>query len=98
MKELRDIILYLFDTAHTLISFLGIYPPACLTFHKLAFVSRSANYYETLIPYLNSALLHAGGGILLKKHWKCSKALLLKTCHMVLNSIGINSLTKYVST
>ena len=74
IHELSDIVLYLFDTAHTLLSFLMTFPPACVTFHRQGFVARLASYYETLAPFLDEKLLLARADILLKQHWKCSKA------------------------
>ncbi|XP_068937967.1 activating signal cointegrator 1 complex subunit 2 [Petaurus breviceps papuanus] len=56
LQELRDVVLYLCDTATTLWAFLDIFPLACQTFQKHDFCSRLASFYEASIPELESAI------------------------------------------
>ncbi|XP_007490584.2 activating signal cointegrator 1 complex subunit 2 isoform X1 [Monodelphis domestica] len=56
LQELRDVVLYLCDTATTLWAFLDVFPLACQTFQKHDFCSRLASFYELSIPELESAI------------------------------------------
>ncbi|XP_074150526.1 activating signal cointegrator 1 complex subunit 2 [Sminthopsis crassicaudata] len=56
LQELRDVVLYLCDTATTLWAFLDVFPLACQTFQKHDFCSRLASFYEASIPELESAI------------------------------------------
>lgn len=54
--QLQDILLYISDTTITLNTFLDIYTPACHVFHKFHICSVIANFYESIIPELYSAV------------------------------------------
>ncbi|KAM9099398.1 activating signal cointegrator 1 complex subunit 2 isoform 1-T1 [Sarcophilus harrisii] len=56
LQELRDVVLYLCDTATTLWAFLDVFPLACQTFQKHDFCSRLASFYEVSIPELEAAI------------------------------------------
>ncbi|XP_051829044.1 activating signal cointegrator 1 complex subunit 2 [Antechinus flavipes] len=56
LQELRDVVLYLCDTATTLWAFLDVFPLACQTFQKHDFCSRLASFYEASIPELEAAI------------------------------------------
>ncbi|XP_074062403.1 activating signal cointegrator 1 complex subunit 2 isoform X2 [Macrotis lagotis] len=56
LQELKDVVLYLCDTATTLWAFLDVFPLACQTFQRHDFCCRLASFYEASVPELESAI------------------------------------------
>ncbi|XP_078010531.1 LOW QUALITY PROTEIN: activating signal cointegrator 1 complex subunit 2 [Phascolarctos cinereus] len=92
LQELRDVVLYLCDTATTLWAFLDVFPLACQTFQKHDFCSRLASFYEASIPELESAIKkrRREDGKLLADLWQRlshSRKKLVEVFHILINQI-----------
>ena len=52
VSKFSELVLYLFDFAGTLRSFLNVYSPACFALMSAGFVSRVVSFYESTVTQL----------------------------------------------
>nr|XP_054759923.1 activating signal cointegrator 1 complex subunit 2-like [Lytechinus pictus] len=90
-QDLYDVIMYMADSAQTLLAFLQVYPAVCQVFYRKKAIQRIASFYEILMPELLDFIQERDWEDesvkdTLKKHLVIAQSGLVHTCVLILNT------------
>ncbi|CAH1268350.1 ASCC2 [Branchiostoma lanceolatum] len=90
--EVHDILLYMRDSAITLLVFLEAYPSGCKVFHQQNIVARICSFYESAVPALEILLMDRISQEI-GKSWSDldavlsqARGMLVKLCHHIIST------------
>lgn len=90
-KSVNDIVLYLFDTCQTLLSFMHNLPTLCKHFFRAGFVQRVAGLYEEIMPHFDKK--YRGTAFkTARSYLKRCKIGLIKMCYFIINVCCVDPL------
>ncbi|XP_078600965.1 activating signal cointegrator 1 complex subunit 2-like isoform X2 [Branchiostoma floridae x Branchiostoma japonicum] len=91
--EVHDILLYMRDSAITLLVFLEAYPSGCKVFHQQNIVARICSFYESVVPALEILVMDRISQDTGKTGWNelaavlsQARGMLVKLCHHIIST------------
>ncbi|XP_078682553.1 activating signal cointegrator 1 complex subunit 2-like isoform X1 [Branchiostoma floridae x Branchiostoma belcheri] len=91
--EVQDILLYMRDSAVTLLVFLEAYPRGCRVFHQQNIVTRICSFYESVVPALEILVMDRISQETAKTNWSeldavlsQARGMLVKLCHHIIST------------